>query len=353
MPLLADRVKQTTTTTGTGTLVLDGTVAGFQTFDDGIGAGNQCYYIITDVNIAGGGYEVGIGTVLAGSPAQLQRDTVLLSSNAGAKVSWGAGAKEVFVDFIASQQIFIWSGGLAGGQKIIGGTAAGEKLTLESTSHATKGVIEILDHVALPDGKELRFGAITDVLMKWDDPAQAFKFTAAGNKDFSFGGSKIIADRLAATGAGLQANSIFPNSGTSMVLGKGSDIFVQPKNTANSESVNFKAESELVSVPNAVGSVDTTITIPANSVVIGVAIRVLVKPGGTANVDTGTAALATRFATDVSTVAGTTDRGLDDSFKTVNAAAEAIRLTFDVATTDALGSIRVTILYVDITPPTS
>ena len=77
--VLADRVRETTTTTGTGTVTLGGAATGFQTFS-AIGNGNSTYY-----TIAGQGtneWEVGIGTYTS-SGTTLSRDTVLSSSNSG------------------------------------------------------------------------------------------------------------------------------------------------------------------------------------------------------------------------------------------------------------------------------
>lgn len=88
----ADRVKETTTTTGTGSLNLAGAATGFQTFVAGIGNGNVCSYLIDD---GAGNWEVGRGTVTSGSPDQLSRTTVLDSSNGGAAVNFGAGTKTV------------------------------------------------------------------------------------------------------------------------------------------------------------------------------------------------------------------------------------------------------------------
>lgn len=90
--IYAARVKETTTTTGTGTVNLDGAVTGFQTFVSGIGDGNECYYTITD----GTDWEVGRGTVTSGSPDTLSRDTIEDSSNGGSAVNFSAGSKDVF-----------------------------------------------------------------------------------------------------------------------------------------------------------------------------------------------------------------------------------------------------------------
>jgi len=98
MPLIiADRVKETTTTTGTGTVTLAGASTGFQSFA-AIGNGNQTYYTIADQG--GSNWEVGIGTYTA-SGTTLSRDSVLASSNSGSLVNFGAGTKDVFVTYPA------------------------------------------------------------------------------------------------------------------------------------------------------------------------------------------------------------------------------------------------------------
>jgi len=95
IPLQADRVKETSTTTGTGTLNLDGASTGFQTFVAGIGTTKECYYVIAHQTLTE--WEVGIGTVTDAAPDTLSRDTILRSSNSDAAVSLSVGTKDVFV----------------------------------------------------------------------------------------------------------------------------------------------------------------------------------------------------------------------------------------------------------------
>lgn len=100
MPLvLADRVKETSTTTGTGTITLAGASTGYQSFSAGIGVGNTCYYAIH--NQGTNEWEVGLGTVGSGT---LSRDTILASSNSGSLVTFSAGTKDVFVTYPAKKQ---------------------------------------------------------------------------------------------------------------------------------------------------------------------------------------------------------------------------------------------------------
>lgn len=95
--VLADRVKETTTSTGTGTITLAGASTGFQAFSV-VGNGNTTYYTISGQGTAE--WEVGIGTYTAAGTL-LVRTTVLASSNAGSLVTFSAGTKDVFVTYPA------------------------------------------------------------------------------------------------------------------------------------------------------------------------------------------------------------------------------------------------------------
>jgi hypothetical protein len=97
-PLLFDRVKETTTTTGAGTVTLAGAAAGYQSFA-AVGDGNTCFYCIAHQSASE--WETGIGTYTA-SGTTLARTTVLASSNAGAAVNFSAGTKDVFLTMPAA-----------------------------------------------------------------------------------------------------------------------------------------------------------------------------------------------------------------------------------------------------------
>ena len=105
--VLKDRVKETTTTTCTGTYTLAGAVTGFEAFSQ-IGDGNTTYYSCTD----GTDFEIGIGTYTA-SGTTLARTTILQSSNSDNAVSWSSGTRTIFCTLPAEKMIFNDASGTA------------------------------------------------------------------------------------------------------------------------------------------------------------------------------------------------------------------------------------------------
>ena len=98
--VINDRVKETSTTTGTGTFTLNGAETGFETFSTAIGNANTTYYAIS---LRGGSeFEVGLGTVGAGT---LARTTIISSSNSDNAVNFSAGTKDVFCTLPASKAV--------------------------------------------------------------------------------------------------------------------------------------------------------------------------------------------------------------------------------------------------------
>jgi hypothetical protein len=150
--VIKDRVYETSTTTGTGTLTLAGAVSGFQTFSSAIGNTNTTYYTIQDQT--GPDWEVGIGTVGAGT---LARTTVLASSNSGSLVNFTSGSLFVFGDYPADKAVYgsgttlvapsgtilpIANGGTnATATPTLGGVIVGTGTAYSSTAAGTSGQV--------------------------------------------------------------------------------------------------------------------------------------------------------------------------------------------------------------------
>ena len=106
--VINDRVKETSTTTGTGAMALGGAATGFETFAAGIGNDNQTYYAI--FNQGKNEWEVGYGT-LDGTSANLTRTTPISSSNSDSAVDFSAGTKDVFCTMPASKTVYLDNSG--------------------------------------------------------------------------------------------------------------------------------------------------------------------------------------------------------------------------------------------------
>ena len=108
--VINDRVRETSTTSGTGTLNLAGAVTGFRTFVDGIGNSNTTYYAIFEegTNL----FEIGIGTVTDATPDTLASDTVLSNSSGNtSKITFSGGTLSVFCTMPASKTGYLDSSG--------------------------------------------------------------------------------------------------------------------------------------------------------------------------------------------------------------------------------------------------
>ena len=106
--VLKDRVKETTTTTGTGAISLGGAVANFQAFSAVLSNADTTYYAIVDTTNTA--FEVGLGTY-ASSGNTLTRTTVLESSNSGSAVNLSAGSKSIFIAYPAEKAVYEESDG--------------------------------------------------------------------------------------------------------------------------------------------------------------------------------------------------------------------------------------------------
>ena len=130
--VIADRVRETSTTAGTGNFTLAGAVDRFRTFDSVLDTGDTTYYTISDQS--GVGWEVGIATFT--SPSTLARTTILSSSNGGSAVDFGAGSKDVFITLPASRTVTSVDGGSTG---LTPSTASYGAISLGGTLVAANG----------------------------------------------------------------------------------------------------------------------------------------------------------------------------------------------------------------------
>lgn len=158
MPKFANRVKETSTTTGTGTLDLAGGVTGFFAFADELTTGDEVWYLIVDDPDNPVDFEFGIGTFTTGVPNLLSRDTVEGSSNSGNKVSWAAGTKTVIATPTASS--------LTGGWQLIETQTASASSSLDFTTGIDgtydKYMLVITEFRPATDGQDLKFRTSAD-----------------------------------------------------------------------------------------------------------------------------------------------------------------------------------------------
>lgn len=104
--VVKDRVRETSTTTGTGTVTLGGAYDGYQTFASAVADGSTVFYCIHNTSIGvEDEWEVGLGTFTL-SGTTLSRTTIYSSSNSGSAVNFSAGTKEVFLTYPAERAVY-------------------------------------------------------------------------------------------------------------------------------------------------------------------------------------------------------------------------------------------------------
>ena len=138
--VLADRVKETTTTAGTGTITLAGATTGFQSFAV-IGDGNTTFYTIASQT--GNEWEVGIGTY-ATTGTTLARTTVLSNSSATqpSALNFSAGTKDVFVTYPAGFAVASTNVGTSG--QLLTSNGTGVAPTYQTSTAASKAYVQAI-----------------------------------------------------------------------------------------------------------------------------------------------------------------------------------------------------------------
>jgi len=154
--VISDRIKESSTTTGTGTLTLGGAVTGFETFTANLSNGDTTYYCCTDNT----DFEVGLGTFTT-SGTTLARTTILASSNSNNAVNWSSGTRTVFCTLPAAKTVFLdasgntsVSGSVTAGSFVIGSADINEN-DLESIDGITAGTVAASKAAVVDTNKDI------------------------------------------------------------------------------------------------------------------------------------------------------------------------------------------------------
>ena len=211
--VIADRVRETTTTTGTGAVTLAGAYVSYQTFSSTVGNGNSTYYTIASATT--GEWEVGIGTYTSAGNS-LSRDTVLASSTGGSLVSFSTGSKDVFVTQPSERSLLVNS---ANNGLFSSGSAftANGVLYASSSSALTTGSALTFDGSTLVSGTGIRAGSYMEIrsntaALYWENAANTLYWSQILNgSDFTwnyYNGSSLFEQmRLTSTGLGIGTSS--------------------------------------------------------------------------------------------------------------------------------------------------
>ena len=302
-------------------------------------------------------------------------DDLIITREAAAILQLGLDAAGV-TDQIFKGPDRITSDGVGGNLTIAGGrnrgASAGGSIIFQTSPAAGAGVTGTLaTALTIASDKSATF---TGQILSPDGSAAA---PSLGFINFPGVGLFVMDSNYIRTGVGFLANSHII-TGTSLRIGSdtgalyfgGGYDLVLTRDAANTLALkNANADqhyriygangtyrdegalSELTTIA-AAAFTDTTIQIPANAVVFGVSGRVTIQPPNTTTVDCGVSGATVRYATGVSTVAGSTWPGALDGTRAYTSAI-SIRLTPNATPTDTTGRIRITIHYYTITPSTS
>lgn len=257
MAYFSDRVKETTTTTGTGNITLAGAVSGFETFNTAFGTSVNLYYAIVGTTE----WEVGLGHLSASTT--LVRDTVLASSNSDTAVNFSSGTKQVFCDLPAA---FLLKCLLSDGTIPLTAnwllTSAALELQFRSSANkiwsSGSGILDIVAGTLLnlgADGNISLFGSTLRVIGPAQDRKADRGTSSAGyNNDyvaFIFLGAGTSTGYAARVGGTLNVNTTAAGN-----VGTGEDDLITNSVPANTLSTNgmylkFRARFTIANTVNA------------------------------------------------------------------------------------------------------
>ena len=225
---LKDRVKETTSTTGTDTYTLAGAETGFEAFSS-IGDGNTTYYCCTD----GTDFEIGVGTYTL-SGTTLARTTILQSSNSDSAVSWGTGTRTIFCTQPADKAAFLD----ASNQLVINGTSV--------TSTAAE--LNILDGKSFVDEDDMASNSATGIPSQQSVKAYVDTQLTAEDLDVTSDSGTIAIDLDSETLTIAGGEGIDTSATSNTVTIAGEDATTSNKGVASFSSDNFAVSSGAVTI---------------------------------------------------------------------------------------------------------
>ena len=316
--VLNDRVKETTTTTGTGALTLGGAVTGFETFGTGVGNSNTTYYAVT----LGGSaeFEVGLGTLNSDSTT-ITRTTVISSSNSDSAVNFSAGTKTIFCTIPASKSVFLDASGNA---TLGADLSVGDDLTVEG------GLIDLRSNSG--SASQIKFYCEVSNAHAQTLTAQPHSAAAANTLRLPDSGDSGTQDLVAVdTTQTLTNKTLTTPTITTPVVNAG----VQLKNGATSAGfVEFFEDSDngtnKVTLIGPASTADVTVTLPASAGTVALTSDVPSAGISSGNVATFTSGVADD---DFLRVAGTAIEGRSASEVLSDIGGQA-SLTFGISNTN-------------------
>lgn len=341
--VVADRVKETSTTTGTGAFTLDGAVTGYQAFSV-IGNGNTTYYAI--VGQTGSEWEVGLGTYTS-SGTSLSRDTILSSSNSNALVPFSAGTKDVFVTYPAGRSVYQDTAGLVAlSGTIQANTFQGGSASI-TNANINSSVISILNATTISGGS----ASITNANIASGTITSFFATTISGGSASITNahiGSALI-DIITNTTFTGGSGSITTLTGSSMNFGS---ILGTNNNTAYTTTATAAGTTVLTSASTGMqyftGVTTQTVTLPVTStLILGWSYHIANNSTGNITINSsggnlvctlqpGTSVMVTCILTS-GTTAASWDAGFTD-YATETGSGSVVRATSAVLVTPALGT---------------